>query len=587
MVKPGVDRRGKDHAGVLSWRLRPASDAEALAALGPGTVAVASAEAGPDSAAAAAAVAEAAAAARGDYPEPAKARRRAATMLEAQARCDTVSRFLCVGEVREPEVLMSDASTPIDLLGAYHDPGRAFHHQAQEAVRQVFTHMQLWGLCYGFISCYHVTWLLYCPGQQRTCLYVSAPFLASACSPDEHGEAQPTALAALAWVLSRAIDQWLEGTQPEPCRLDFGGWTAGTGAACRGGSGGGGQGLGSSCEPSSGASPMEDLDGPGGIPPRGQPAAAESDELIRSTAAAAQDPAARAPAAASTAADGTPPSEGGESSLPAPCPPASVPPPAAAAGRAELRFVRPLLDDDEWATTFEGTCNAQPATIKVFSGSREGLAAYHREASAFGALAALQGDVVPYVLSYGQLAYGLRYIAMRPVQGRSLDGMKVPEAVYQAAMRAVRAVQRCCPGFVHGQMWRDYVFLLDEGGAGAGGIAGMPPVDGRAKAGGDAMTLADDGGAGEAARGAGPLLGDGPSALLGGGRGSGADGGSTAADSDQGASGSGGGGGSSPRCMLLDFAWSRLDGSPKQQQRERWELRRSLAPEGRRSGAEG
>ncbi|KAG2501381.1 hypothetical protein HYH03_001169 [Edaphochlamys debaryana] len=202
-------------------------------------------------------------------------------------------------------------------------------------------------------------------------------------------------------------------------------------------------------------------------------------------------------------------------------------PPAPAPNLVTLHMLRCLSEGDD-GTVLEGLCGGTPM---VYEGDVWGLAAYCRESKAYIALASLQGLAVPQVMGHGQMPYLMRYVAMRPLAGRTLADVPRAErsgAVADAALEALLAVQRCCPGFVHGDVQLENFMLLE------------PPAAGAA--------------AEEGPEGCGAAAGGGSCTGGGGGGGS-----------------SGGGGG--PRCVLLDFARSRLDGDTRAQQRELAKLR--------------
>lgn len=153
---------------------------------------------------------------------------------------------------------------------------------------------------------------------------------------------------------------------------------------------------------------------------------------------------------------------------------------------------------------FSGTCNGAPAIVKVFTWDADAHDAYRREVAAYRALARLQGSVVPEVLDYGRMRFGLRYIALRPVEGgQPLSSCEwpFPRAVAKAAVKALQTAHATCEGFVHGDVRLENMLLLRQGAAAGGGT---------------------------------------------------------------------------PRCVLLDFEWSRTDGDKEQQEQEQAQLERLL-----------
>ncbi|KXZ51972.1 hypothetical protein GPECTOR_11g94 [Gonium pectorale] len=207
-------------------------------------------------------------------------------------------------------------------------------------------------------------------------------------------------------------------------------------------------------------------------------------------------------------------------------PPASgadLPPPATS---VRLRCLDLLAEGGD-GTVFSGTCNGAPAVIKVYTWEAYDQAAYWREVQAYRALAQVQGSSVPQMLSHGTTETNLRYIALRPMEGsqRLSDCVRpFSRAVAVAALRALQDVQAACPGFVHGDLELENMLLVP----GAAGTSG-----GAVEAGGASYA----------------------------------------------SSGTAGDGGGAPRCVLLDFARSRLDGDEQQRERERAELKQLLGLE--------
>ncbi|PNH07959.1 hypothetical protein TSOC_005542 [Tetrabaena socialis] len=159
---------------------------------------------------------------------------------------------------------------------------------------------------------------------------------------------------------------------------------------------------------------------------------------------------------------------------------------------------------------FHGTCDGAPAVIKDFTWELCALAAYWRESVVY------RGSVVPLVLAHCKLPYGLRYIALRPIEGDEPRSgcvqpfpRALPRAVAVAALCALQEVQAACPDFVHA----DNLLLVRAPGRG-GAAEGERKMD----------------------------------AL----------------------------GGTAPCCVLLDFARSGMGKSEQQQQRELAQLRQLL-----------
>eukprot|EP00878_Enallax_costatus_P012723 GHUV01013287.1.p1 GENE.GHUV01013287.1~~GHUV01013287.1.p1 ORF type:complete len:203 (+),score=48.07 GHUV01013287.1:1383-1991(+) len=94
-------------------------------------------------------------------------------------------QFICVGEFQLANKLallseMYDSDVkPVDLRRAWSDPAHAFDEHVRAAVAKLYTYLPATQTCYGFLSCWYVTWLVCCPLGDRAQLYISAPLLAS------------------------------------------------------------------------------------------------------------------------------------------------------------------------------------------------------------------------------------------------------------------------------------------------------------------------------------------------------------------------------------------------------------------------
>jgi hypothetical protein len=109
-------------------------------------------------------------------------------------------RCICVGEVKRPGALLSSTKDLPDLVAAYHQQHSDQHQQAVvAAIKQIYTYLQLWRMCYGYISCWFGTWLVYCPPRDRGTLYVSQAYSASSAGP------AVTVMGALAWLQDKAL----------------------------------------------------------------------------------------------------------------------------------------------------------------------------------------------------------------------------------------------------------------------------------------------------------------------------------------------------------------------------------------------
>jgi hypothetical protein len=111
-------------------------------------------------------------------------------------------RCIVAGAVRRPGVLLlhGDATAPPDLVVAWQDTQHPLHVTARAVLSEVFRYMQLWRMCYGFISCWFATWLVCCPADSthRGNQYVSPAY-----KPDD---TRPSVLAALAWLQHQALN---------------------------------------------------------------------------------------------------------------------------------------------------------------------------------------------------------------------------------------------------------------------------------------------------------------------------------------------------------------------------------------------
>ncbi|KAG2445030.1 hypothetical protein HYH02_008898 [Chlamydomonas schloesseri] len=476
------------------------------------------------------------------------------TEAEPQPTQQQWHRFVALGEVKNAQTLMEDERTPIDLLNAWQQEDARYYTLARAVLSQVYTYMIAGGICYGFISCWFATWLVYCPPNNRRVLYLSDSFLAStaASTPPPGGAARstaPTAYGALSYMQLRALcsASTLSQLQPlgeDPTGLGPASLTGSDGGG--GGGGGGGSGQpggedGSSSGPDAGAiSCSEDSY----KPTSSDFADASSDSLpgqeLRRSAAAAE-PAAAAAAAAPAAAEQSATASAAVPAVAAVQRRATAPATAAASARPPskpqrvlLRFRQEIGPGSE-GKVVAGTCDGVDCVIKLLGPDRSGLAAYRREVAAYAALEGLQGRHVPELLAWGKLAWGVRFLAVRRVAGGvplSSLPRPVPAAVAAAALGALEAAQAACPGFVHGDVRLENVQVV----AGEEQEVLKPP----------------------------------PSAAAGGGEG----GGEQGAGAQQGAASSTA---AAARCVLLDFGRSRLDGGAARQQTELEQLQRLLA----------
>ena len=214
--------------------------------------------------------------------------------------------------------------------------------------------------------------------------------------------------------------------------------------------------------------------------------------------------------------------------------------------RVLLRFSETLAAGSE-GLVMAGTCDGVDCVIKLLGPDRSGLAAYEREVAAYTALQRLQGRHVPELQAWGDLEYGVRFLALRRVAGaQPLSSLQrpLPAAVKGAALQALAVVQAACPGFVHGDVRLENVVVLEA--AASGGLRGEQQLPAGLAGPSTSQPAGASAGARDEARG-GVAAGAASSGSL-----------------------------LLPRCVLLDFGRSRLDGDAAQQRLEREELRQLL-----------
>ncbi|KAG2492240.1 hypothetical protein HYH03_009484 [Edaphochlamys debaryana] len=428
----------------------------------------------------------------------------AAAAAAAAGRATAVGgrlRAVCVGEVKYPAGLTFEGE-PVDLKDAYDNRGHPRHRQAREVIGQVFTHLRGLRACHGFISSsWNASWLVHVPWEDRSRMFVSAPF------PADRGHDTSdcaTMLGALSWVQYDALS-WVQYDAlefaasgvfvPHGPRMAWGvpgaappglGEHTPDGHQRPGGGGEGGTGPGSrrpGCACAGGAS------APSGSEPLPAGASGEQRRCGTAVPETSRPPSGSGPAAATDAptalAPGTPSSQTPEAAHPW------------AGGTVELDLGE-ALDFGHDGVLFWGQCGGCPAVIKVFTWGRH--AAYQREAQAYERLRSLHGSVLPRVLAAGRLPGGLRFIALQPLHDQPLSRLPRPlaPAVQAAALAALRAAQDAHPGFVHGDVRpANFMWVAPaEGGAGA-------EAAGAEGAGGEGAGAAQ-GGSGGAAGGGGP-----------------------------------------------------------------------------------
>ncbi|KAG2482534.1 hypothetical protein HYH03_018525 [Edaphochlamys debaryana] len=250
-----------------------------------------------------------------------------------------------------------------------------------------------------------------------------------------------------------------------------------------------------------------------------------------------------------------------------PPPPQPQPPPQpadvrAAPSRVLLVFHEGQARQGSEGFVADGTCDGVECVMKLLGPNPSGLAAHARELAAYAALEPLQGRQVPELRAWGDIRWGVRFLALRRLDGAqplSRLPRPLPPGVAAAALAALEAVQAACPRFVHGDVrLSNFMWVGPEGAAAeeAGGAEEEEALQPQPNPDQDSVSAPEpDSQQPE----------PGPERAAAG-------------------SGDGGGGGGAPgsgaarlRCVLLDFGRSRLDGDASQQQREREQLRGLLA----------
>eukprot|EP00198_Chlamydomonas_reinhardtii_P004184 XP_001693520.1 predicted protein [Chlamydomonas reinhardtii] len=109
--------------------------------------------------------------------------------------------------------------------------------------------------------------------------------------------------------------------------------------------------------------------------------------------------------------------------------------------RVLLRF-QEELGAGSHGRVLAGTCDGVDCVIKLLGPDRSGLAAYEREVAVYTALEGLQGLHVPELLAWGDVDWGVRFLAVRRVAGgQPLSRLPrpIPAAVVAAARRVLEA----------------------------------------------------------------------------------------------------------------------------------------------------
>ncbi|PNH05089.1 hypothetical protein TSOC_008675 [Tetrabaena socialis] len=334
-------------------------------------------------------------------------------------------RCVFVGEVKTVQRLMEQVDKPMDLRGAWSDAShRQQHAQARAVISQLYTYMQVWRICYGFISCWYGTWMAYCPpaAAQRGILYLSDAFLASTQHPAPDGTPAATMLGAVAWGQYLALSSANRLADVLPPSM---------GAAAAGGAAGGSDGG-------------QDAHGDDSQGPRDAGALPGSGDEYPSPRSSVDRASSGSYGERHRQQHGAP---GKESTS------------AAAPLSASLQLSGQLSTGSEGAV-LHGVCRGMAAVVKLLGPDNRGLAAYGREVQAYRALEPLQGKAVPVLLAAGHLAAGVHFLATGLVQGTPLSSLvPVPDAVARAAMRALERVHGTSPGFLHGDIRLQNILL--------------------------------------------------------------------------------------------------------------------------------
>lgn len=322
-------------------------------------------------------------------------------MLPASAESASIKRrCICVGEVKRASVLVDASMSPADLIEAWQGTQHPLHGRASAVISQVFTYMQFWKLCYGFITCWVGTWLVYCPAHKRDTLYLSSPILNSAAGPE------PTARGAVAWLQAVALAHESQAVDIHPGMQAVS--AADSGDRTAGGAGAG--------------------------------------EEAPDDTSQSRD--------ATSGSDYRPSHSGGSSDV-------QQLSEKRVSGQA-VHLYGKLCQGSDGAVVV-GKCRGQRAVVKLLGPDASGLSAFRRELDAYGLLQSEQGRVVPHLLAAGHLVAGVHAIATAWVMGTPLSSLKtIPESVVQAARSALERVHSACPGLCHGDVRLQNVMLVQQ-----------------------------------------------------------------------------------------------------------------------------
>ncbi|PNH01453.1 hypothetical protein TSOC_012662 [Tetrabaena socialis] len=350
----------------------------------------------------------------------------AAADAQPSLKGPTRVRYLCVTEFKALCKLTKEGA-PVDLLAAYTEESDGNHASAQHVIAQVYTYLQVSGCCYGIISCYLGTWLVYCPPGDRDALYISHVFLSSTCCDPAATPRVPSAMGAVVWV------QYMALKQPEllPAAPRLQGEPPG-GEGSRGCGGGGG-------------------DGGRHVDDEGDDVSQPDDTAQESTGCGSQGPGTASEASKRHRQQGQHGEEPPAGSLP------DQP-------HGMLVLNRKLCVGSAGLVVL-GAYGGEPAVVKLLGPDDEGLMAYGRESSAYDAVQGLQGTVVPKLLAAGHANYGVYYIAVSRLPGQPLSEVArpFPPGVVKAAEDALRQLHAACPGFLHGDIRLQNMILLPPG----------------------------------------------------------------------------------------------------------------------------
>lgn len=325
-------------------------------------------------------------------------------------------RCACVGEMKVAAKLMtgdSGALLPIDLQEAWCNEAHDFHKHAKAAIRQLYTYMQVLGVSYGFISCWHATWLAFCPSANRRVLYLSGPLLAAS----QHCTVSPaaTTMGALSWLQQQALSSPTVAAPPAPLLSDLG-------ASTDSGDGSGDSGL---------------------------------DDGAKLGSQEEYDPTAdrhRWQASKTTKSSG----KGMKRSIGQQLASYSLPP-------ACLQLSDNRVCCGSAGEVVLGTCRGAAAVVKLLGPDNIGLAAFAQEWQMYAELHSVQGQLVPSLLAVGHLWAGVHFIATSRIDGVPLSSLTcIPEVVAVAAVKSLKTLYTAFPGFVHGDVRLANVLLVSE-----------------------------------------------------------------------------------------------------------------------------